>query len=155
MSIRHDDWERVCSRLQFMEKNLSELKDDIRHINQAPAVSSPASKKESASPTGALDVPPLQRQDSSQARSMDLNEHSHLTGEDVYIGGGSIPALVRSLANNGNKAFDIFGDNMLPLFGLDNESATYPFISLWGYQGTAVRINELRKLIPGENECLT
>ena len=138
---------------------MMDLKDDLRQMDATPAAYSPVSKKESPPPPAALRrTPALQHElsESRDARPMDLNEHSNLTGEDVYLGGGSIPALIKSLATNGNRLHlqEVFGDNMLPLFGLDNESATYPFISLWGYQGTPVRINELRKLIPTEAECL-
>lgn len=91
-------------------------------------------------------------------RAMEINEQSGLTGERVHLGGGSVPALVMALQKgNGNPAAvqDLFGSSVLPLFGLDNETATYPFVDLWGNpKGNLERINELCKAIPSDSECL-
>ena len=143
-----------------MERTLLELKDDMGRFNPGAVSDPPQVKRESLGSSTPIDRTSYQNNNSGprDVRSMDLNEHSHLTGDDVYLGGGSIPALIKALTtgNNGNriKFQEVFGDSMLPLFGLDNESATYPFVSLWGYQGAAVRINELRKVLPGETESI-
>lgn len=44
---------------------------------------------------------------------------------------------------------DLLNKSVLPMFGLDNESATYPFVDLWGIpHGSFRRIEMLCKLLP-------
>lgn len=52
---------------------------------------------------------------------------------------------------------DLLGKkSMLPLFGLDNESATYPFVDLWGLpHGSLARAHELANALPSDSECLS
>jgi hypothetical protein len=77
-------------------------------------------------------------------------------GEFVHLGNNSVPAMVIALGRGSNDQSiqDIIGKSVLPLFGLDNESATYPFVDLWGLPaGSATRIEELCKLIPTDADC--
>jgi len=47
------------------------------------------------------------------------------------------------------------GQSVLPLFGLDNESATYPFVDLWGLpHGSLQRAQELARALPGDAQML-
>lgn len=87
---------------------------------------------------------------------MEINEQNQMTGETVHLGGGSVPALIKALrAGNTPAVQEVFGSNVLPLFGLDNENATYPFVSLWGNpQGATGRIEELQKALPSDVDCL-
>ena len=93
----------------------------------------------------------------SYVKAMEMNENSQLTGHAIHLGGGSVPALINALGKGNDyskKVQSVFGDStMLPVFGLDNESATYPFVSLWGNQEASTRIAELRKLLPSDAEC--
>ena len=43
---------------------------------------------------------------------------------------------------------------MLPLFGLNNESATYPFVDLWGLP-QSVKVHELASALPSDSECMS
>lgn len=50
---------------------------------------------------------------------------------------------------------EMLGKTVLPLFGLDNESATYPFVDLWGLpHGSLTRAQELAKALPGDQQML-
>jgi hypothetical protein len=51
---------------------------------------------------------------------------------------------------------EFLGKSVLPLFGLDNESATYPFVDLWGLpHGSLQRARELAKALPGDQQLLS
>jgi len=154
VTISKDDWDRFCSKLNTMERSLSELKHDLRHAVRGSGLSPDAEASPSSSNTQELGEP----NGPKYVRAMEISERNKVTGEVVHLGGGSIPALVMALGKNSNGNFvgghELFTDRVLPLFGLDNESATYPFVSLWGNQGTSTRINELCKALPGDAECL-
>lgn len=136
-----------------MEKAMADLKDELRRMNGMPKVepnSPPLSlthRDDDALPNGP-----------SYVKAMEINEANHLTGEPINLGGGSIPALVSAFAKGNDystKVKQVFGNNaLLPIFGLDNESTTYPFVSLWGYQEASTRVAELRKVLPSDAECL-
>jgi len=50
---------------------------------------------------------------------------------------------------------EMMGKTVLPLFGLDNESATYPFVDLWGLpHGSLQRAQELAKALPNDAQML-
>jgi hypothetical protein len=76
-------------------------------------------------------------------------------GETIYLGGSSVPAMVTALCNGRNEDVQqVLGKSILPVFGLDNDSATYPFVDLWGVpHGSAPRIELLCKLIPSDSDC--
>ena len=87
----------------------------------------------------------------------DVHTHDYLTGEMVYLGANSVPAMVVALGSGCNETMirDLLSKSVLPLFGLDNQSATYPFVDLWGLpHGSSSRINELCKLVPADADCL-
>lgn len=51
---------------------------------------------------------------------------------------------------------EFLGKSVLPLFGLDNESATYPFVDLWGLpHGSLQRAKELARALPGDAQMLS
>lgn len=50
---------------------------------------------------------------------------------------------------------EMLGKTVLPLFGLDDESATYPFVDLWGLpHGSLARAQELAKALPSDSQML-
>ena len=54
------------------------------------------------------------------------------------------------------KLQDFLGRSVLPLFGLDNESATYPFVDLWGLpHGSLQRAQELARALPADAQLLS
>jgi hypothetical protein len=89
-----------------------------------------------------------------------VHTHNEFTGQTIHIGPSSVPALVMALGR-GDSSFsgiqDVLGKkSMLPIFGLDNESATYPFVDLWGLpHGSIARASELTNALPSDSECLS
>lgn len=51
---------------------------------------------------------------------------------------------------------EMLGKRVLPLFGLDNESATFPFVDLWGLpHGSMARAQELARALPNDAQILS
>jgi hypothetical protein len=95
----------------------------------------------------------------SHVRSQGVHTHNEFTGQTIHIGPSSVPALIMALGRGDSQygVQDLLGKkNMLPIFGLDNESATYPFVDLWGLpHGSIARANELANAFPSDSECLS
>ena len=89
--------------------------------------------------------------------SQDIYSKNSLTGEPFFLGANSVPATVQALGHTDNsEAIQTLLDrSMLPAFALENESATYPFVDLWGLpHGSKERISRLCGLLPTNAECL-
>ncbi|KAL9092187.1 MAG: hypothetical protein Q9159_000946 [Coniocarpon cinnabarinum] len=151
-----DDWDRISAKLYGVERALAELKDDLRSINGVPPYP-PDSMPPVPPPSGVAMHERDKPSGPSYVKAMEMSEHSQLTGHNVHLGGGSVPALINALAKGNDyskKVQSAFGDKtMLPVLGLDNESATYPFVSLWGTQDATTRVADLRKVLPSDAEC--
>lgn len=145
------EWDEMRDKLITVDQLLRELGDDVGQLltdvrGQGKAAS--RSSPETSSAGGALDPVVVQGMPASNA----------LTGDAVYLGGNSVPAMVVALADNNNDDVavrELLGKSTLPVFGLDNESATYPFVDLWGIpHGSFQRIELLCKLLPSDSECM-
>lgn len=160
MTIDKDDWERLCSKLSTVERSLSDLREELRHVAGLPSYASDDDKSQTpVRSRHAEDVRETREPNGPKyLRAMEINEQSHLTGETVHLGGGSVPALVMALRNGAADRpalQEVFNTHrLLPLFGLENESASYPFVNLWGPQDDPARIKELCKALPGDAECM-
>jgi len=77
----------------------------------------------------------------------------------VHFGAGSIPAFLLAMRDGSSDQPELqesLGKSIIPMFGLDNESATYPFVDLWGLpHGSLARAQELAKALPGDTQLLS
>ncbi|KAF1916192.1 hypothetical protein BDU57DRAFT_448180 [Ampelomyces quisqualis] len=158
VTLPREDWERICAKLQQAEKSLGELKKSISSVAEVP----PPANAFSPSATGHMSLAAAAPVDGEQShvRTQGIHTRNDITGQTIHIGPSSVPALVMALGR-GNTEWapgvqDLLGKkSMLPMFGLDNESATYPFVDLWGLpHGSIARANELANALPSDSECL-
>ncbi|KAF2268405.1 hypothetical protein CC78DRAFT_367226 [Lojkania enalia] len=160
VTLPREDWDRICAKLQTAEKSLAELKNSISSVSEVP----PANASSSGfSPATAGDTPlaataPMDSE-TSHVRTQGIHTRNEFTGQTIHVGPSSVPALVMALGRGDTQwpgIQDLLGKkNMLPIFGLDNESATYPFVDLWGLpHGSIARANELANAFPSDSECL-
>jgi hypothetical protein len=158
VTLPREDWERICAKLQTAEKSLSDLKNSISSVSEvAPHMNgySPATSTPLAA-SAPIDG------EQSHVRTQGIHTRNDITGQTVHIGPSSVPALVMALGRGGDTQWapglqDLLGKkSMLPIFGLDNESATYPFVDLWGLpHGSISRATELANALPNDSECLS
>jgi hypothetical protein len=98
--------------------------------------------------------------ETSHVRTQGLHTRNDVTGQTIHVGPSSVPALVMAMGRGDTQwpgVQDLLGKrSMLPIFGLDNESATYPFVDLWGLPHASLpRANELANALPNDSECLS
>jgi len=81
-----------------------------------------------------------------------------LMGETLFLGPNLAPAMavaVSHLSGGSSAVRDLLDKSILPIFTLENESATYPFVDLWGLaHASPERIENLCSLLPSDAECL-
>ncbi|KAF2742691.1 hypothetical protein M011DRAFT_497379 [Sporormia fimetaria CBS 119925] len=160
VTLPREDWERICAKLQTAEKSLAELKNSITSVSEVPPN---PTHQNGYSPATAGNTPlaapaPIDSEQ-SHVHTQGIHTHNEFTGQTIHIGPSSVPALIMSLGRGDPQwpgVQDLLGKkSILPLFGLDNESATYPFVDLWGLpHGSVARANELANALPSDSECL-
>ncbi|KAK5310956.1 hypothetical protein LTR93_011874 [Exophiala xenobiotica] len=142
------DRNQFWSKLRTVEVFLCDIKNEV-----ASHVTSPAESVLSVRPGNSI------AQGTREANTTAvpaLPARSGLVADrSVYLGCDSVPAMGLALGSgtDGGAMQNVVGNSVLPLFGLDNESATYPFTDLWGLTDTPSRVKEVCKLIPSDADC--
>ncbi|KAK5314193.1 hypothetical protein LTR46_008130 [Exophiala xenobiotica] len=142
------DWNQLWSKLQTIEVFLRDIKNEVAsHIN-SPADSA-LSVRQGNSPSQGT------REANTTAVPAFPAKSGLVADGSVYLGCDSVPAMALALGSgNDEEAMqNVVGNSVLPLFGLDNESATYPFTDLWGLTDMPSRVKEVCKLIPSDADC--
>jgi len=165
VTLARSDFDHLCKKLDSVETTLEELRREIKTNNvssfqrtplQLSGRSSPNPHAGSRSEAG---QPRFETQFSKHTSVNGIHARNDLTGQTVHLGGFSVPALVMALGQGNREqpsVQEILGRSILPIFGLDNETATYPFVDLWGLaHGSLARSQELAKTIPTDSQCLS
>jgi hypothetical protein len=146
------EWNWICTKLNNVEQSLLELKKDLRHL---------AVGYQNTSASGKLPlidwVAKDRRSNVTDTGAQGIHTNNDLIEETVHLGGNSVPAMVVAFSSGTDEETmrELLGKSILPLFGLDNQSATYPFVDLWGVpHDSSSRINELCKLLPTDADSL-
>jgi hypothetical protein len=143
------EWETLQGRIDRLEQVILELRHDVKEM----ALSSRQELEH-----GDVKKVHSAHCDGSERHSVPMGIHTNnnLVGETVYLGGNSVPAMVVALTEGHDESIqELAGKSILPIFALDNESTSYPFVDLWGLpHGSGTRVRELSKLLPRDTECL-
>ncbi|OCK78467.1 hypothetical protein K432DRAFT_301936 [Lepidopterella palustris CBS 459.81] len=157
VTLPREDWDRICAKLQSAEKSLADLKNSISNVSEVPPNNGYSPATVTNTPLAA--TTPLDNE-TRHVRVQGIHTRNDLTGQTIHLGPSSVPALVMALGRGDTQwpgIQDLLGKkSILPIFGLDNESATYPFVDLWGLpHGSISRANELSNALPSDSECLS
>jgi hypothetical protein len=171
VTLARGDFEHLCRKLDRVESGLDELRRDMRawnnhqqhqHQQQTSGRSSPSGSTQRTTVDNNAQQqqqPWINNQFTRHTTVHGLHARNDLTGQTVHLGGSSVPALVMALGQGDREqpsVQEILGRSILPMFGLDNETATYPFVDLWGLaHGSLARAQELAKTIPTDSQCLS
>jgi hypothetical protein len=97
-------------------------------------------------------------------REQQIHATNPVTGEAIFVGAHSVPAMVVALgqaSNNNNNSNpsavqELLSKSTLPIFMLENDSLAYPFVDPWGLpHGSTERIEKLCGLLPSGADCLS
>ena len=133
VTLSHGEFSSLLRKLDGLESNIEDLRRELRssrhheghHSFSETSPSTPLTNGRPAYGAAKPDLP------IDRATLPGFHTKNPLTGQTVYIG------------------------SILPLFGLDNETATYPFVDLWGLaNGWTAKAMQLAKTIPGDAQCI-
>jgi len=168
VTLAQSDFNQLCRKLENVENTLEDLRREIRQNNSSHSNGNVSvhrtpqlSGRSSPNPfgTGSRNETLIGNAFTRHTSLHGIHAKNDLTGQTIHLGGSSVPALVMALGQ-GNREHatvqEILGKSILPLFGLDNETATYPFVDLWGLaHGSMAKAEQLAKTIPTDSQCLS
>jgi len=162
-SPSQSDWDRLLTKIDSLEQTLQEVQQEltVQRISSSkragdgnsPSFDETASENAVAAVAASSATTDLPRDDGG------VHSVHPVTGEHVFLGANSVPAMAMALsqqpANDSAMVRDLLDRTVLPIFTLENESATYPFVDLWGLpHASPVRIEKLCVMLPSDSECL-
>ena len=158
VSIPRDQWEGVCRRLKEMEMTISNLRvgmekaDETGHIpiSALESTTAAASGAGSGSGSGSRDS---QSKNSSSPDREGIHAANALGEGTVHLGSRSVLAYILNNKSGSDQFHALLEGGILPKLGLDNESATYPFVDLWSSDMSSFDTRALCSALPGDRQC--
>ncbi|KAK4545157.1 hypothetical protein LTR36_003708 [Oleoguttula mirabilis] len=163
VTLGRGEFDMLCSKLNGLEESIADLR---RELSRNSSERLTQHERDASAGAHILGGAPAVGSEGRPRRPTHTDVHGIHTrndaGEIVHFGGNSIPAMLYGLGQGQgqNQAErlqlqELMGKSVLPLFGLDNESATYPFVDLWGLpHGSSQRAQELAKALPNDQQML-
>lgn len=71
----------------------------------------------------------------------------------VHLGSRSVLAYILNSKSGTDQVQALLEGGILPKLGLDNESATYPFIDLWSSDMSSFDISAVCNALPSDQQC--
>jgi Fungal specific transcription factor domain/Fungal Zn(2)-Cys(6) binuclear cluster domain len=155
VSVPKNYLDMLMSKVDQLEHSLRELRSELGTV---------LAQGNGMSKSPAID--PLMTQSNEETRSEDaqrregIHTNNPITGQIIHVGGNSVPALLMSLAKHQSSQNadqldwnELVNGSILPLLGLDNETATYPFIDLWAIPEPPLqKVKRIAEVLPGNDE---
>ena len=138
ISVPTEQWDRLNQELRAMQETINNLRSGMDNVMTGDKSSQleTASKLDESEREG-IHAP------SGQMGTMHLGSRSVL----AYMMG------LGSTKSTQEAARTLLEENILPKLGLDNETATYPFVDLWSSDADSYDVNGLCKTLPDDAHC--
>lgn len=141
------EWRTVNNRLAELSQSITALRSRLEIASTPPSstLPSPSSEDEQPSPKIAC-----QKRTASEEGAGGVRMRNVLGGSPVHCGSGSVLAFL--LERPGVSIFR--EDSVLSQLGLENHSATYPFLDLWSSDIASYSNESVCAALPEDSICL-
>lgn len=145
VSIAREEWDNVRNRLREMESTISSLRLGLERAEEAP--------------TGTLETGNVKSGGaSSQSKGASpegegIHAANTLGKGTVHLGSRSVLAYILNNKSGSDQLQALLEGGILPNLGLDNESATYPFVDLWSTDMSTFDVNAVCSALPTDQQC--
>ena len=144
VSVARDDWDNVRNRLREMESTISSLRRGLDRAEEGPTVTLDPGSVQSADASS--------RPNGASPEREGLHAANTLGKGTVHLGSRSVGAyFLNSLGRD--QAHALWEGGILPKLGLDNESATYPFVDLWSSDMSTFDMSAVCNALPADQQC--
>ncbi|KAL2816193.1 hypothetical protein BDW59DRAFT_153419 [Aspergillus cavernicola] len=146
VSIAREDWENVRTRLKEMEQTLANMRSGLDKANEE-GVSSTLE-------TGSVQSGDASSRSKGASPEREGIHAPNALGEGtVHLGSRSVLAYILNNKSGSDQLQALLEGGILPKLGLDNESATYPFVDLWSSDMSIFDISAVCCALPSDQDC--
>ncbi|KAL4773336.1 hypothetical protein BDW60DRAFT_23461 [Aspergillus nidulans var. acristatus] len=148
VSIAREDWDNVRNKLREMEQTLATMRAGLDKANE-----------ESAGLHSTLETGSVQSADASNRSKGGSPEREGILAPNtlgegtVHLGSRSVLAYILNNKSGSDQLQALLEGGILPKLGLDNESATYPFVDLWSSEMSTFDISAVCCALPTDQQC--
>ncbi|PGH02862.1 hypothetical protein AJ79_07518 [Helicocarpus griseus UAMH5409] len=143
ISIPKEEWENVCAKLKDMETMITSLRTGLEQAESGHVA--PSTIPSATTAGRSADIFPERE---------GIHASNELGNGTVHLGSRSVLAylLGRSGASQ-EESQALLEGGILPKLGLDNETATYPFVDLWSTDISNFDISAVCAVLPDDDQC--
>ncbi|KAL3463747.1 hypothetical protein BJX64DRAFT_116110 [Aspergillus heterothallicus] len=146
VSIAREDWDNVRTRLKEMEQTLANMRAGLDKVNEegpAPTLETGSVHSGDAS----------SRTKGASPEREGIHAPNTLGEGTVHLGSRSVLAYILNNKSGSDQVQALLEGGILPKLGLDNESATYPFVDLWSSDMSTFDISAVCYALPTDEQC--
>ncbi|KAJ5181279.1 Transcription factor [Penicillium cf. griseofulvum] len=145
VSIAREEWDNVRNRLQEMESTISSLRVGLERAEDALPTSMD---------TGSVQSPNASSRSKCASPEREGIHAANTLGKGtVHLGSRSVLAYILNNQSGSEQLQALLEGGILPKLGLDNESATYPFVDLWSSDMSTFDITAVCSALPSDQQC--
>ncbi|KAJ5113999.1 hypothetical protein N7456_002533 [Penicillium angulare] len=145
VSIARDEWDNVRNRLREMESTISNLRMGLERAEEGPAGTAESGSVQSG------DVGSRSKGNSPDREG--IHAANTLGKGTIHLGSRSVLAYILNNKTGTDQLSALMEGGILPKLGLDNESATYPFVDLWSSDMSTFDISAVCSALPTDQQC--
>lgn len=148
VSIAREEWDNVRNRLRDMEKTISSLRVGLDKAEDG------GGRGSSVLETGSqLSGDTSSRSKGASPEREGIHTANTLGEGTVHLGSRSVLAYILNNKSGSDQLQALLEGGILPKLGLDNESATYPFVDLWSSDMSTFDVSAVCSALPGDQQC--
>lgn len=145
VSVAREEWDNVRTRLKEMEQTISNLRVGLERAEEGQA---------SSLETGSVQSGDASNRSKAASPEREGIHAANTLGEGtVHLGSRSVLAYILNNKSGSDQLQALLEGGILPKLGLDNESATYPFVDLWSSDMSTFDISAVCSALPVDQQC--
>ncbi|OQD88359.1 hypothetical protein PENANT_c004G00759 [Penicillium antarcticum] len=144
VSIAREEWDNVRNRLKEMESTISSLRVGLERAEDAPTSLETGSVQSGEASSRSKGASPERE---------GIHAANTLGKGTVHLGSRSVLAYILNNQSGSDQLQALLEGGILPKLGLDNESATYPFVDLWSSDMSTFDISAVCSALPSDEQC--
>ncbi|KAJ5104406.1 hypothetical protein NUU61_001753 [Penicillium alfredii] len=145
VSIAREEWDNVRNRLREMENTISSLRVGLERAEEGPTVTLETGSSQSGDASS--------RSKAASPEREGIHADNTLGKGTVHLGSRSVLAYILNNKSGSDQLQALLEGGILPKLGLDNESATYPFVDLWSSDMSTFDISAVCSALPTDEQC--
>ncbi|KAE8362215.1 hypothetical protein BDV27DRAFT_20422 [Aspergillus caelatus] len=145
VSIAREEWDNVRSRLKEMEQTITNLRVGLEKAEEGQASSLETGSVQSGDASS--------RSKAASPEREGIHAPNTLGEGTVHLGSRSVLAYILNNKSGSDQLQALLEGGILPKLGLDNESATYPFVDLWSSDMSTFDISAVCSALPSDQQC--